>query len=279
MDDMKTISLSPTECLAIPRSVAPKEVHPSHWKALGSINDEILDRVRYDYERAHHPMAGVQTPAETLQRGRGVCIDFAALFENSARKAGFSTMSVISRHLNHAWNIVFVGTRWFIIDVTWNGGESLIDGRTIPSRVRHDPDFRRRYFLTSVSQEETRVRGGLLLQTHRTSDAKMVDLEKTCEAQLIASRVSSLLTQHQNASLVLNQLMHRYRGQGVDLGFGRQVGISRGETPGSLQRQLDAARSQVNALGARIHEEYAKFQALEASAPLAIHLSLQQKDG
>ena len=170
----------------------PDSVGWFEWQDLSWINDYIIDRVSYDHERARNLVA-YQSPEATLRRGLGVCMDYAALFEFLGRRSGYTVRSMHSDGLNHAWNEVFLGGHWWIVDVTWNDGEIFTDGTAVPVAMRSDPDFRKRYFLTTVIQEERLLKQGLLQRTHRASDAEPVDYEKTIEAAALIREMDSQL--------------------------------------------------------------------------------------
>jgi hypothetical protein len=122
-------------------------------------------------------------------------MDFAALFEHLASKEGFEVRSVRSARLNHAWNTVQIGGQWWIVDVTWNSGARLENGRHLPSSVTNDPDFRKRYLLTTVTQERELAARGLLASTHDTPDAADVDYARTLEATGLVERVEALIAE------------------------------------------------------------------------------------
>lgn len=190
----KRIVLDGRRYIEVPLAVPPSSVPGHAWDRLSAINDYILDRVAYDTARAASPTPeGVQAPVETLRRGRGICMDFAALFEHLARKERFVVRSVRSAELNHAWNTVQIGDRWWIVDVTWNSGARTEAGSVLPSSATNDPDFRKRYLLTTVQRERELVKRGLLTSTHDAPDGTDIDFARTLEATSLAERVDALL--------------------------------------------------------------------------------------
>jgi len=182
--------------MTLPVARVPAGIASADWDRIARINDEILDHVSYDYSRANSPKSGgVQPPDVTWRRGLGVCMDYAALFEQRARNAGYTVRSMHSDTLAHAWNQIMLGGLWWIVDVTWNGGDVFASGQPIPSRVRIDPDFRRRYLLTTVDNELDLCRRGLLPHTHQCPDARPIDYEKTLEAMGVINQINPLIAQ------------------------------------------------------------------------------------
>jgi len=195
----KRIPIGTFRYVEVPLVVRPSVIPQADWDRLSQINNYIIDHVSYDRERASGRVAtnesGVQAPVVTLRRGKGVCMDYAALFEAYARKYGYTTASVRSDTLNHSWNRVRVAEQWWIVDVTWNDGEILSSGEPVPEVVRRDADFRKMYFLTTLEEERQRCELELIHWTHDVPDATPVDYEKTLEATAIVDRISVLLRQ------------------------------------------------------------------------------------
>jgi transglutaminase-like putative cysteine protease len=106
---------------------------------LKDINQDVGSRIAYEIREDE----GVQSPLETLDRGRGSCRDFATLFAETARSLGFGSR-VVSGYLHdpqrdltgsagpgstHAWAEVYVpGAGWITFDPTNRsvGGANLI---------------------------------------------------------------------------------------------------------------------------------------------------------
>lgn len=152
--ETRRLRVSTHSWIEVPVSRRPGGVSSSEWNKVCRINDQIVRKVTYDVAKAESgEPRGIQSPAETLRRGMGVCVDYSALFEAAALRAGITVASVYSDKLNHAWNMVqFGGTSW-AVDVTWNAGSRFQGGRTLPESVRLDVDFRRRYLLTTYESE------------------------------------------------------------------------------------------------------------------------------
>lgn len=191
----KLLSLGGLRVLRVQIAARPDGVSPAQWESVCRVNDAIVTRVRYDHARVRSGSPGpVQSPSETLRRGLGVCSDYAALFEASARRVNLEAISLQSASLNHAWNAVRLGGVWWDVDVTWNAGGSLEGGADLPDVVRRDVDFRRRYLLTTRESEEALRDRGLIRQTHRADDTRYVDYSRTRQAMAIIARIERLLS-------------------------------------------------------------------------------------
>ena len=81
---------------------------------LDAINQKIVDDIRYEVRE----LVGVQSPAETLERGMGSCRDVANLFIEACRYCGLaarfvsgyllSTAAVLDVASTHAWSEVYL---------------------------------------------------------------------------------------------------------------------------------------------------------------------------
>ncbi len=98
---------------------------------------------KYDQARFKAKYAREYTPAYTLFRKRGVCRDFADLFQElckrsqipcvvalgSTKKKWYEVPGEIIHHKwkepNHAWNIVKFNEEWHLMDVTWSSVKSV----------------------------------------------------------------------------------------------------------------------------------------------------------
>ncbi|MDR2378975.1 MAG: arylamine N-acetyltransferase, partial [Bifidobacteriaceae bacterium] len=191
----KRIPVGPLTFVRVPVARRPAAVSQRDWDVLSGVNDYIIDHVSYDHARARGRSADdvLQSPEVTLRRGLGVCMDYAALFERLARHHGYTVRSMRSDRLNHAWNEVQLAGRWWIVDVTWNDGEMFTSGQPLPAIVHNDPDFRKKYFLTTARDEAALRRQGLIQSTHQVDDARPVDYQRTLQAMAILDRLQPLV--------------------------------------------------------------------------------------
>ncbi len=288
----KRIPVGPLTFVRVPAARRPGTVSQQDWDILSGVNDYILDHVSYDHARAagRSSDGGLQSPAETLRRGLGVCMDYAALFEQLARQYGYAVRSMHSAQLNHAWNEVQLAGRWWIVDVTWNDGEMLTTGQRVPAAVRADPDFRKQYFLTTVQDEAVLVRHGMIQFTHQVDDAQSVDYQRTLQAMAILDRLRPLVERRNQAIREQSTLIDR-RNALVDQ-HNRVVGVFNAQATARLQEprkdRLDELRTRLSDMDVRIAERralidrlrvevdslYGQYRRLAQAYPLAVSYAL-----
>ncbi len=95
----------------------------------------IATHFKYDFKRMSDKNAPVFISAYTCSKEKGVCRDFARLFEDLCKRSNIPCMYVIGngktklfnevfkkkkRHANHAWNVVKINDEWKLIDATWS---------------------------------------------------------------------------------------------------------------------------------------------------------------
>ena len=111
---------------------------------LTGINQKIVDTL--EYEVREEP--GVQSPSQTLARGKGSCRDFATLFIECCRYCGFASRFVSGYLLNdaateahastHAWSEVYLpGAGWRGFDST---SGLVVAGDHIAAAVHRHPE-------------------------------------------------------------------------------------------------------------------------------------------
>lgn len=88
---------------------------------LEILHEYLIKNVRYDYNKAEDLEKGyVPLPMITLEEGKGICYDFAALLGAMLRAVdvpaklikGYSAYTPVY----HAWNEVYIDGEWWIID-------------------------------------------------------------------------------------------------------------------------------------------------------------------
>ncbi|MDO3410998.1 transglutaminase-like domain-containing protein [Saccharibacillus sp. CPCC 101409] len=97
-------------------------------------------RIQYDYDKvSDYENKGIwheQTPRDTYDTRRGVCIDYARLYAVMARSAGLQVRVVTGLgadgkggYGSHAWNEVYAPEedRWISLDPTWAAGGDWFD--------------------------------------------------------------------------------------------------------------------------------------------------------
>lgn len=160
------------------------------WIALNiqyNTNPAALGRkpVKYSYANEQERLAKIAViendlAVETLRNKKAVCHGYSMLFTLAARKAGLESEVIYgwakSRPQdigqlpgpgNHAWNVVKIGGKWKLVDVTWGAGGIFGNSRkfdfvfddnyffTTPDVffLNHYPDDKQWLFTTKTEQD------------------------------------------------------------------------------------------------------------------------------
>ena len=78
------------------------------------VNDYFCVNFQYSIQ------SEIYSPYELLKKGRGVCQAYSLAFMAVMDKLGIRSDSIISKEMNHIWNLVEVNNKWYHIDVTWD---------------------------------------------------------------------------------------------------------------------------------------------------------------
>jgi len=91
----------------------------------------ITTHIDYDVARLRTGQLIAKQSTETLASRRGLCLDFATLFNEMAQSVGVRSEVVLGRTpskddspatVNHAWNRVLIGNEYKVVDTTWGAG-------------------------------------------------------------------------------------------------------------------------------------------------------------
>ena len=90
---------------------------------LKAIHSYIIENVRYDYVKAQSlPKGYIPSPESTIEEGKGICYDFAALLGSMMRSVDIPTKLVKGYSsytpVYHAWNEVLIDEEWWIVDAS-----------------------------------------------------------------------------------------------------------------------------------------------------------------
>lgn len=90
-------------------------------------NDYLCMNYKYDEDY------DIYSAQEFFEYGEGVCQAYTLAYAAVLDKLGITNARVISRGMNHTWNVVQIDGNWYHIDVTWN--DPLPD---TPMRALHE---------------------------------------------------------------------------------------------------------------------------------------------
>ena len=93
---------------------ALKRVSPGMSAAtkVHMLHDYLLKKISYG--------AGNKDAYTGLVKGLGDCFGYSLSLDLLLRRAGFNTDMAFNDTLDHAWNIVKIGSKWFHVDLTWD---------------------------------------------------------------------------------------------------------------------------------------------------------------
>ena len=109
-----------------------------------AIYDYICDRVNYDYEHVEDSSYLLQYTAYAAMHNRtAVCQGYAVLFYRMCMEAGLDVRVVTS--VDHAWNIVRLGSVYYNVDATWDGQDDATTHDWYLKGMRDFPDHYREH--------------------------------------------------------------------------------------------------------------------------------------
>lgn len=87
-----------------------------------AIHDYIVTHTTYDIKLRDKQT--VESILVTLDKGKGVCGDYALLFMYLSRRASIPCVYEANFEMEHAWNSVYVNGQWLFVDATWDDDDS-----------------------------------------------------------------------------------------------------------------------------------------------------------
>jgi transglutaminase/protease-like cytokinesis protein 3 len=128
-------------------AVAPKEAMSSMKKLVSYLTADatsdveraralwIWEATHVEYDGKRYSVGDIENldPEQVFIRRKGVCQDYASLFERLAMIAGLQAPvirglatgypdSILLGDTRHAWNAVRIDRAWYLLDVTWSAG-------------------------------------------------------------------------------------------------------------------------------------------------------------
>ncbi len=90
-----------------------------------AIHDYVVTYITYDSN--YDDDETIENLLKTIEKGRGVCLDYTMLFQYLCDRASIPCISeagdVSTSPDPHAWNVVFLNGQWKFIDTTWDDGD------------------------------------------------------------------------------------------------------------------------------------------------------------
>ena len=113
------------------RAYAQKTVHEivtddmSVHEKVKAIHDFLIAHVTYDQSQLVYrdTASNAFRPYGALLERKAVCSGYARAFMMYARLADIPCLYVSSDTMDHAWNMIYDGTSWLYVDVTWDDAE------------------------------------------------------------------------------------------------------------------------------------------------------------
>jgi len=111
----------------------------------------ITQNIDYDIDAYFDERLRIEDPKRVINSGNAVCGGYAVLFKTMCANAGIKSEIVtgwskgygetITTQPNHAWNVVTINNKYYLLDVTWGSGY-------INEQVKYKKSFNEHYFLT-----------------------------------------------------------------------------------------------------------------------------------
>lgn len=140
--------------------------------------------MHYDYTRFKNFKAPDYSPFTTVNKGSGVCRDFAQLFDFFCTKSNIPCYKVhgkthvsiflkikqffhgYSSKTNHVWNVVKINGKWQLMDPTW----TFIEKKTKVPIYDKKGKLKQTLIIKSVSRTYYNPDPGIMAKTHATSN-------------------------------------------------------------------------------------------------------------
>ena len=97
---------------------------------ITNVFDYVCDSIKYDKKKAETVQSGyIPDPDETMETGKGICIDYASLAASMLRSQGIPTKIIFGYvgedgELYHAWNMYYTKeSGWVTVEFEVNEGE------------------------------------------------------------------------------------------------------------------------------------------------------------
>lgn len=122
LSSSQTVNWDDESDVAVQAQALTLDLETDEEKLL-AIHTYIVENVRYDYVKAQSlPKGYIPSPEATMEEGKGICYDFAALLGSMMRAVEVPTKLVKGYSsytpVYHAWNEVLIGEEWWVVDTS-----------------------------------------------------------------------------------------------------------------------------------------------------------------
>ncbi len=117
----------------------------------------IAKNIKYDTRSFQVRDQNIYTAHEILNRKKAICSGYTGLFKAMSDEAGIPCYVVEGyskgfgytkkkefKNIDHAWNVVYLGGEWKLLDVTWGAGYVVLEN----AQLKFKEQLRLSYFLT-----------------------------------------------------------------------------------------------------------------------------------
>ena len=92
----------------------------SDYEKILFVNDYLCADFKYDTSVYINSNSAIYDAFNFFKEGKGVCQAYTSAFMAIMDELGIRCDSVISKSMNHTWNLVELDGKWYHVDVTWN---------------------------------------------------------------------------------------------------------------------------------------------------------------
>lgn len=114
------------------------------------LHDRLAAEIEYDYTSAS---VIKHTAYGAFVKKAAVCQGYAMAYMYLLQRVGIENYYCSSQKLNHGWNIVYINSKPYHVDVTWDDASWYPDNKGIEGRVEHDNFLRSTAGIISTGHE------------------------------------------------------------------------------------------------------------------------------
>ena len=89
----------------------------SEYTAIQRLNNWLITNTSYDYSGND---VAASTASAILYNRKAICSGYTDFVEHACNLYNISCQTIYSEPMNHVWNRIKIGSKWYYLDVTWN---------------------------------------------------------------------------------------------------------------------------------------------------------------